>query len=404
MKRRMYRGGDLQRVQNVDEMRGVARCRVPNFCFEFLDGASEDEVSLKRNRSVFNEIAFRPQALVDVSKRDIGKTILGERCEAPFVIGPTGFSGLLSNQGDLSLARAAAASGIPYVLSNVSTVSLEDICDKTDARVWMQIYLYRNRSFVEQLVKRLLNSRIDTIVLTVDNPVHGKREWDSRNYRGHLKLSYRNMLDVVMHPRWMADVLIPNGFPRFANLGDLLEPGKDDVKGAAHALASQLSAELSWDDVRWLRDLWPRKLLIKGLLNKYDVMKAAEAGADGVILSNHGGRQLDGALSSMEILPEVMEAVRGRIPVLLDGGFRRGSDIVKALALGAEGVLLGRATSYGLAAGGQPGAQRVIDILKEEISRVIALLGCPQFSDLDARYLDWELLRRKTAEWQPPRQ
>ncbi|WP_245587962.1 alpha-hydroxy acid oxidase [Carnimonas nigrificans] len=370
-------------------MRAVAKRRVPNFCFEFLDGGAEDETSLRRNRSVFSEIGLRPHALVDISQRHTSTSILGEASASPFMIGPTGFSGLLSDKGDLALASAASDSNIPYVLSNVSTVSIEEICEATNARVWMQVYMYRNREFVERMVDRLLKTRVDTLVFTIDNPVHGKREWDVRCYRRPLKLTIPNMLDAAMHPRWLLDVLWPNGVPRFANLGDLLPPGQDDVRGAAQALASQLSASLSWEDVRWLRERWPHKLIIKGLLNKDDVLKAADYGADSVILSNHGGRQLDGALSAMEVLPEVIEALNGRIPVIVDGGFRRGSDIVKAIALGAEAVSLGRATSYGVAAAGQQGVQRVINILNDEIDRVLGLLGCNSLAELTPDHLEW---------------
>lgn len=389
MQRSLYSGSRLERVHSVDEMRVAAKRRVPNFCFEFLDGGAEDEVTLKRNRSVFSDIGFKPRSLVDISQRHIDTTILGQHSASPFLIGPTGFSGLLSDQGDLALAKAAGQAGIPYVLSNVSTVSIEDICAQTDTRVWMQVYLYRSREFVEALVERLLKTRVDTLVFTVDNPVHGKREWDVRCYREPLKLTLPNMLDAALHPRWMKDVLWPNGVPRFANLGDLLPPGQDDVRGAAQALASQLDPTLSWEDVAWLRERWPHKLLIKGLLNKDDVLMAADQGVDGVILSNHGGRQLDGALSPMEVLPDVVKALDGRIPVLVDGGFRRGSDIVKAMALGAEAVALGRATSYGVAAGGEAGVQRVIEILNDEIDRVLGLLGLNSLEEVTPECLEF---------------
>lgn len=389
MKRRLYQGSDFRRAQNIDELRAIARRRVPNFCFEYVEGGSDDEVTLKRNRSVFEEIAFVPRTLVDVSRRSQTIELFGKPSAAPFMIGPTGFSGLLTHEGDLALARAAAAAGIPYVLSNASTMRLEELVSRAGGRVWMQLYLYRTRAFAKALVERMKALDIEALVVTTDSAIFGNREWDRRNYARPLTLTLRNKLDVLMHPRWIFDVLVPHGVPRFANLGDLLKPGQDSVRGAASAIADELDASLNWADIRWLRDLWPGKLIVKGVMTVEDAETAVACGADGIVLSNHGGRQLDGAISSMEILPEVAAAVGGRLTVMLDGGFRRGSDIVKARALGADAVLLGRATTYGLAAGGEAGVARAIDILKTEVDRVVGLLGCSDLSQLDTSYLRW---------------
>jgi (S)-mandelate dehydrogenase len=389
MKRRLHQGTDFRRAQNIEELRAIARRRVPNFCFEYVEGGSDDEVTLKRNRSVFEEIAFVPRTLVDVSKRSQAIELFGKPSAAPFLIGPTGFSGLLTHEGDLKLARAAAAAGIPYVLSNASTLRLEELVERAGGRIWMQLYLYRTRAFAKALVERMKALDLEALVVTTDSAIFGNREWDRRNYARPLKLDLRNTLDVALHPRWIFDVLVPHGVPRFANLGDLLKPGQDSVRGAASAIADELDASLSWADIRWLRDLWPGKLIVKGVMTAEDALLAVECGADGVVLSNHGGRQLDGAISALEALPEVVAAVGGRLTVMLDGGFRRGSDIVKARALGADAVLLGRATTYGLAAGGEAGVTHAIDILKTEVDRVVGLLGCSDLSQLDSRYLRW---------------
>lgn len=389
MQRRLYTGNNPHRAHSIEELRAMAARRIPNFCFEYVEGGSEEEATLRRNREVFSEIAFKPRSLVDVSRRDIGITLFGRRSAAPFIIGPTGFSGLLAHEGDIALASAAAAAGIPFILSNASTVPLERVIERAGGRVWMQVYMYRTREFVAKLAARARHAGVEALVVTTDSAIYGNREWDLRNYARPLKLNARNTLDVLAHPRWAMDVLWPHGMPRFANLGDLLPPGQDSVRGAASALGKELDPSLSWDDIRWLRDLWPGRLIIKGLLHPDDAARAVSLGADGIVLSNHGGRQLDGAVSAMDVLPEVVDAVKGRLGVMLDGGFRRGSDIVKAMALGADAVLVGRATTWGLAAGGRSGADRAVEILMTEVDRVIGLLGCSSVTALDDQYVQW---------------
>ena len=389
MERRLYTGRDVSRAHGIDDLREMARARLPNFCFEYIEGGAEDETTLRRNRAVFSDIAFVPRTLVNVERREQGVTLMGQRSAAPFMIGPTGYSGMMFREGDVKLASAAAAAGVPFILSNASTISLEDVVRRAGGRVWMQVYLYRTRDFVAKLAARAKAVGVEALVVTTDSAVFGKREWDLRNYLRPLKLDWRNRFDVLRHPRWMANVLWPRGMPRFANLGDLLPPGQNSVKGATITLGQQLDPSLSWDDIQWLRDLWPNRLIIKGVLSAPDALRAVQVGADGIVLSNHGGRQLDGAVSPMEVLPEVVQQVDGRLAVMLDGGFRRGSEILKAIALGADAVLLGRATTYGLAAGGQRGAERAIEILKTEVDRTLGLLGCSDIARLDARYLRW---------------
>ena len=396
MLRRFYTGRDPRRAHSIEDLRAMAARRVPNFCFEYIEGGAEEEATLRRNRDVFSEIAFKPRSLIDVSRRNIGIDLFGRRSAAPFMIGPTGFSGLLAHEGDIALASAAAAAGIPFILSNASTVPLERVIEAAGGRMWMQVYMYRTRDFVAKLAERAERAGVEALVVTTDSAIYGKREWDLRNYARPLKLNPRNTLDVLAHPRWMLEVLWPHGMPRFANLGDLLPPGKDSVSGAATALAKELDPSLSWEDLRWLRDRWPRRLIIKGLLHPEDARQAVAIGADGIVLSNHGGRQLDGAVSAMDVLPEVVEAVKGRLAIMLDGGFRRGSDIVKAMALGADAVLVGRATTWGLAAGGRAGADRAIEILMNEVDRVIGLLGCDNIAALGHEQVQW--LARERAQ------
>ncbi|MDP9938883.1 alpha-hydroxy acid oxidase [Ectopseudomonas alcaliphila] len=382
MQRRLYPGRDFRRAQNIEELREMARRRLPNFSFEYVEGGADDEFTLKRNRSIFESVTLQPRTLRDVGQRSLERSFFGRASQLPFMVGPTGFNGLLTRDGDLHLARAAADAGIPFVLSNASTTSIEDIAAVDGVRAWMQIYLYRTRDHVAKLVERVKRLKLEAIVVTTDSAIFGNREWDKRNYAKPLQLDLRNRLDVLRHPEWIWDVLVPDGVPRFRNLGDLLPPGKDSVKGAASALAAELDPTLSWDDIAWLRDIWHGKLIVKGMIHPDDARLALQYSVDGVVLSNHGGRQLDGAVSALETLPEVARINQGRMEIFLDGGFRRGSDIAKALLLGASGVLIGRAGLYGLAAGKGPGAAHALEILRTELDRTLGLLGCSSLEEL----------------------
>lgn len=387
MKRKMYGGADFRFAKSIEELQTIGRRRIPNFCMEYIEGGSDDELTLERNRTAFDKVGFVPKTLIDVSARSQMIDIFGKPSASPFLIGPTGFSGLVAKQGDLALAKAAAAAGIPFVLSNASTMKFSEVAEQSGARLWMQIYLYRTREHVRKLVERLKNFGIEAIVVTTDSAIYGNREWDLRNYVRPLELNWRNKIDVAMHPRWIYDVLVPAGVPRFANLEGVLEPGKDSVKGAATAIGKELDPSLSWADIQWLRDIWPGRLIIKGIMRADDAQKAVSLGADAIVLSNHGGRQLDGAMSSFETLQEVCTAVDGRLLVMLDGGFRRGTDILKARALGAHSAWVGRATTYGLAAGGEDGVSHAISLLKAEIDRGLGLLGCADIRELDTDYV-----------------
>ncbi len=367
----------------------MARRRTPNFAFEYVEGGAEEEVTLRRNRTVFDDIALVPKTLVDVSNRRLGISLFGRDSALPFLIGPTGFNGFLTHEGDAALALAAAGAGIPFTLSTVSTLPLEEVARRAGGRLWMQLYLYRNRDWVRDIVLRAEQAGFEALALTVDTAIYGNREWDVRNFRRPMQLDLRNKLDVLRHPRWLSDVMIPHGTPRLANVADLLPPGQTSAQGASTALGRSHNASLNWDDVAWLRDLWPRTLILKGVNSLGDARLAAQYGAEGIVLSNHGGRQLDGAVSAMEVLPEVAAALKGRLTIMVDGGFRRGSDIVKAMLLGADAVLLGRAALYGLAAGGQAGAARAIEILRTEVDRVVGLLGCASIADLDPGCVRW---------------
>ena len=369
---------DLDKALSIDDLRAIARKRLPRFVFDYVDGGAEDEVTLHSNLRSFERLRFQPRTLVDVSQRNLGTTILGEPSALPVITGPMGLLGLVWRHGDLEMARAAAAAGVPYALSTVSMHSLEDIARVAGGRLWFQCYVFRERAVTEALIRRAAMAGYETLIITSDFPVAGKRERDLRS--GLLparKFTLRTRLDILMHPRWLMTVATRR--PRFVNVERELDPGRDAV---SFLPLNMFDPALDWDDFRRFRDLWKGKLLLKGVLRADDAVRAVDCGADGVVLSNHGGRQLDGAISGMDVLPQVAREIRGRASIIVDGGVRRGSDIAKALACGAEAVILGRAINYGLAAGGAAGVTRALDILRDEFDRTLALNGCCSPADL----------------------
>lgn len=363
---------------NVEDLRGIARKRIPRFVFDYVDGGAEDEVTLDVNRRSFERLRFRPRTLVGVSGRSVGATILGAPSALPAIAAPVGLLGLVRRHGDLELARAAAAAGIPFALSTSSMDSLEDVARAAPGRLWFQCYVFQERAVSEGLIRRAAEAGFEALIITSDFPVSGKRERDLRSgLRPDARLTLGAKLDILMHPGWLMSVAAHR--PRFA----VVERGLGGGANAASFLpAKMFDPSLCWDDLRRFRDIWKGKLLLKGVLRADDALRAVECGVDGIILSNHGGRQLDSAVSGMDVLPEVVREVGGRVSILVDGGVRRGGDIAKALASGAEGVLLGRALAYGLAASGTAGAARALEILRDELDRTLALLGCRSPADL----------------------
>jgi (S)-mandelate dehydrogenase len=387
MKRRYRTGGSVTGALCIDELRARARRRLPGFAFEYIDGGAEDEVTLRRNRQALESLAFVPDTLVDTTGRDCRALLLGASAAAPLVVAPTGLNGVAWPDGDLALARAAAAEGIPFTLSTVSNACLEHVAAEARGRRWFQLYLFENPAITLDLVERAAAAGYEALVLTTDVHPVGGREWDRRNYRRPGQLRWSRWADAALHSRWVMGMLRAGGVPRFENVADFLPPEARTASGGATVFPSLMRSGISWDDVRWLRDRWRGPLIVKGIMHANDARRAADAGCDGVVLTNHGGRQLDGCASPVELLPEVVEAVGGRLTILIDSGFRRGADVVKALALGADAVMLGRATLYGLAAGGELGARHAIALLKSEILRSLGLLGCRSLADLDPRLL-----------------
>ncbi len=374
---------------NIADLREMARGRLPKGMFEFLDRGTEDEVALRNNRLAFERIKLRPRTLVDVSARTQEIVLFGKKQKMPIAIAPTGTSGLLWYQGEVGLARAAAAAGIPFTVGTNSMTSIETIAEQAGGRLWFQLYMWSERSLSHKLVERAKAAGCEALVVTVDGAVSSNREYNHRNgFEIPLVFGVRNTADVLAHPRLFAGVLLhylfTTGIPSFENF-----PAEYKDKLTARTLKKSLlkNDSFNWDDLRVLRKMWPGALMVKGILHPQDALLAADCGADAVIVSNHGGRNLDSSMAPIDVLPEVLEAAGKRIDVIVDSGVRRGSDVVKALALGAKAVLIGRATLYGVAAAGEAGAVRAIDILREEIDRVMGLIGVTSVAELNRKCL-----------------
>ncbi|QJY48862.1 alpha-hydroxy acid oxidase [Pseudonocardia broussonetiae] len=359
----------LARTHTLEDLRALARRRVPRAVFDYVEGGAEQEVSIARSRAAFRDVRFRPQVLRDVGEVDLGRTMLGRRAELPVVLAPTGYTRMMHHEGERAVARAAARAGIPYALSTVGTTSVEDlVAAAPTGRTWFQLYLWRDRAASAALVARALAAGCDTMILTVDTPVSGARFRDVRNgLTIPPRIGPRTLADMALHPRWWIDLVSTEPL-RFASFSSW--------QGTAAELADSLfdpTAGLA--DLRWLRDAWPHRLVVKGIQGVADARTVLDAGADGVVLSNHGGRQLDRTEAPLRLLPEVRAALGADAEVYVDGGVTSGADVAAAVALGATGVLVGRAYLYGLMAGGEAGVARAVDILRTDLARTLRLLG-----------------------------
>jgi (S)-mandelate dehydrogenase len=371
---------------SIEELRRAAKRRLPRAVFDFIDGGAEDELTLRANRAAFERQRLLPRVLVDVSSVDTRTDILGLPAQLPIVIAPTGAVGFGWRGGDVALARAAAAFGIPCSLSTSATASIELIADAAPGRRWFQAYFFKDRDFTFGLIERARKAGYEALLFTVDLPVGGKRERDFRNHFSvPFRFTPRNVLDFASRPAWALDMLM-NGVPALENLAGLAAPGAGASKIASSVGYNQ-DASLDWDLLKQVRERWPGKLLVKGVAHPQDAERAVAAGCDGVIVSNHGGRQLDGAIASFDALPAVARAVGGKAAVLMDGGVRRGADVLKALASGAQAVLVGRATLYGVCAAGEAGARRALEILGDELVRAMQLCGARRIADIGPQLL-----------------
>jgi isopentenyl diphosphate isomerase/L-lactate dehydrogenase-like FMN-dependent dehydrogenase len=376
-------------VVNIADLRRIAKRRLPRSVFDYLDGGAEAEVTLDENCRVFRDVTFRPRGAVAVAECNLKTRVLGHELSFPAMLAPVGYSRLMHPEGEVAAARAAGHAGTGYILSTISGHKLEDVKAASQGPVWYQLYLLGGREAAEGSLERARRAGFSALVITVDTPVAGLRERDPRNGMKELlgsslfaKIPY--FPEIMSHPGWLAAFLLDGGVPKLQNI---VLPGKGPMPllDVGTALAK---AVVTWQDLKWIRELWSGPIIVKGLLIADDARRAVDEGAAAIVVSNHGGRQLDSVCPTLRALPEIVAAVNGRIEVLMDGGIRRGSDIVKALCLGARAVLCGRAYAYGLAAAGQPGVARAIEILKGDVERTLRLLGCASVAELNRSYIE----------------
>jgi L-lactate dehydrogenase (cytochrome) len=361
-------------ILNIEDLRELAKRRIPRAIFDYADGGSYDERTIRRNAADLDAMTFRQRVMVDVSKISLATTFLGSPVSMPLGIGPTGLAGLFHADGEILGARAAAACGIPFCLSTMSICSIEDVRAATKQPFWFQQYLMKDRGFNQELIDRAAAAQCSALMLTLDLQVIGERRRDPRNgLTIPPRLTLRNAWDVATKPTWALNVL----FGKRRTFGNLVGRigGSSGINTLAQWIATQFDASANWRDVEWVRSRWPGKLILKGVLDAEDARLGVAAGADAIVVSNHGGRQLDGASSSISVLSEIVDAIAGRCEVMFDGGVRSGQDIAKALALGARGALIGKSFLYALSAAGEAGVTKAIEIMRNELRVTLALTG-----------------------------
>ena len=384
------------RVVCIEDFRPIARQRIPKPVFDYLDGGAEGEVTLRENCRIFSDVTFRPRHAVVVPQCDLRTRVLGFDLSLPFLLAPVGYSRLMHPGGEVVAARAAGRAGTGYILSTISGHKLEDVRAASKGPVFYQLYLMGGRGAAEAVIERARVAGFNALVVTIDTPVSGIRERDYRNgmkelISGGLFEKIPFVSQILSRPGWLIDYLRDGGLPGLPNV---IIPGKGQMPLVDINAALAESAP-TWADLRWIRELWKGLIVVKGVLTADDARRSIDEGAAAISVSNHGGRQLDGLPASLRALPEVVEAVKGRIEVLMDGGVRRGTDVAKAICMGARAVLCGRAYAYGLAAAGEAGVDRAIEILRTDLERTLRLLGCPSVADLDRSYVNvpksWEV-------------
>ena len=382
------------RVVNVQDFRSLARRRLPKVVFDYLDGGAEDEITLRENRRAFEDVTFRPRHAVAFAECDLRTRVLGCDLALPMILAPIGYSSVMHSRGEIAAARAAGNAGTAYILSTISGVALEDVKAATLGPLFYQLYLIGGRKVAEFTIERARNAGFSGLVVTIDTAVAGMRERDFRNgmkelIGGSIFEKIRFSPQILARPHWLMRFLLDGGVPVLPNV---VVPGRGPMPltDVGTALAQ---STITWEDLRWIHDIWQGPVIVKGVLTGEDARRAIDVGASAIVVSNHGGRQLDTVPASLRALPEIVSAVNGQIEVLMDGGIRRGADIVKAICLGARAVLCGRAYAYGLAAAGQAGVARALEILREDLNRTLRLLGCSDIKALNDSYVDCSAIR-----------
>ncbi len=373
-------------ISSPGDYREAARRKLPPFLFQYIDGGAYAETTLARNVTDWHEVALRQRVLRDMSELDLGTRLFGEALKLPIVLAPVGLTGMYARRGDVQAARAAASRGVPFTMSTMSICPIEEVAPAIDRPMWFQLYVLRDRGFMKHALERAKAAGVKTLVFTVDLPVPGARYRDAHSGMSGPHAGLRRMLQAVTHPAWAWDVGL-NGAPHtLGNISAYLEQptGLADFMGW---IGQNFDPSIAWKDLQWIRDTWEGAIVIKGILDPEDARDAVRFGADGIVVSNHGGRQLDGVLSTARALPEIAEAVKGQMTVLIDSGVRSGLDVVRALALGADAVMLGRAAVYALAADGQAGVANLLDLFEKEMRVAMTLTGARTIADLDERCL-----------------
>jgi L-lactate dehydrogenase (cytochrome) len=379
----------LQRAASIGDLREIARRRLPRGVFDYIDGGAEDELSMRRNVGAFRRVEFSPRVLNDVGSVDTSTTLLGRSLPFPLVLAPTGFTRIATPGGELDVARAAARAGIPYTLSTLATRSIEEVAAVSDGPKWFQVYVWKDRGLVKEMLDRAAAAGYEVIVLTVDTAVLGRRERDVRHgFTLPPQLGIDTIVDGMLHPSWTWSFVRAEPIV-FANVVGTAAPDGTRAADLASYINTQFDPSLSWRDLEWFRSAWHRPIVLKGVQTVADARIAADVGVEAVALSNHGGRQLDGAPPILELVAPVAEAVGGQVEVICDGGIRRGSDIVKAVALGARACMAGRAYLYGLGAAGELGVDTVLAWLDSGVRRTMALTGCRTIADLGPDLIRW---------------
>ena len=376
----------MKHITCIEDLRLLHKRRVPRAFFEYADRGSYAEETLRANREDLQKIKFRQRILVDVSKRDTATTILGEPSTMPLILAPVGLLGMQHGDGEIYACRAAQAAGIPFTQSTMSICSIEDIAGAVDKPFWFQLYVMKDRGFIKALIERAIAAKCSALVLTVDLQVLGQRHQDIKNgMTVPPEWSLSKLLDFAIRPSWVAGVL--QGKRRtFGNIAGHVK-NTENLDKLSEWTASQFDTTLSWKDLDWIRKIWPGKLILKGILDVEDAEEAAKVGAQAIVVSNHGGRQLDGAPSSIEVLPEIVDAIGSKMEIMFDGGIRSGQDVMRALALGAKSCMIGRAYAYGLGAGGQAGVEKAIDIIRKELLTTMGLCGVNTIAEIDDHVL-----------------
>jgi isopentenyl diphosphate isomerase/L-lactate dehydrogenase-like FMN-dependent dehydrogenase len=380
---------DLARAINIEDLRALAHRRLPQVVFDYIDGGAEAEVTMRENRRAFEAVTFRPRQAVSNPPCDLRTCVLGHELSMPILLAPVGYCRVMHPDGEIGAARAAGAAGTACILSTVSGHRLEAVKAASSGPMWYQLYLTGGREPGENALHRARDAGYSALVISIDTNVLGLREREARGgmevlLRGSPWSKIPHLSQLFAHPRWLTRFSLDGGLPTMPNI---VMPGGRELR-VSHAHTALRRGHFVWDDLRWIREIWPGPIVIKGVLTAEDARRSVDEGAAAIVVSNHGGRQLDGAPATLRVLPEIIAAVNSQAEVLLDSGIRSGADVVKAICLGARAVLCGRAYAYGLGAAGEPGVSRALEILRDDLTRTLTLLGCPKVSALDRSYVE----------------